>query len=314
VATEARKVQVGIFVLVALVLGTITLIWIGASRFFEDTRTMVTYFAESVQGLDPGSSVKYRGVPCGRVERVAIAADGELIEVDMSIDREIIQALKRDPSLRATLELSGITGLRYIEIDRRTGDALNESPALSFKPRYDLILSTRSSFRTMQTALGDVYDKFMAVDIAGVSSDARSTLQAVKALLTDPRLDALLTHFEGTARATEQVANNLENMTAGVQLGPAVQQVMGATAEARRLLANFRESNVTAQLSTTLEHVNRLALSTQQAVVTMQAAVERLDRSLGTLQSLGEDVRSQPSLLLFSAPPEPRRPSERGAQ
>jgi hypothetical protein len=46
----------------------------------------------------------------------------------------------------------------------------------------------------------------------------------------------------------------------------------------------------------------------------MQAAVERLDRSLGTLQSLGEDVRSQPSLLLFSAPPEPRRPSERGAQ
>lgn len=313
-ATEARKVQVGIFVLVALVLGTTTLIWLGASRFFEDTHTMVAYFGESVQGLDPGSSVKYRGVPSGRVERIGIAPDGELIEVVMAINRKNTEALKRDPSLRATLELSGITGLRYIEIDRRTGDALNQSPALSFTPGYDVIPSARSSFRAMQTALGDAYDKFMQIDLAGMSTDARATLQAVRSLLTDRRLDALLTHFEGTARSTEQVANNLQNMTAGVQLGPAVQQITAATAEARRLLANLSESGITTQLSTTLEQVNRLAFATQQAVVAMQAAVERLDRSLGTLQSLSEEVRSQPSLLLLSAPPEPRQPAEREAR
>jgi len=314
VATEARKVQVGIFVLVAIVLGTTTLIWLGASRFFEDTHTMVAYFGESVQGLDPGSSVKYRGVPSGRVERIGIAPDGELIEVVMAIKRANAQALKRDPSLRATLELSGITGLRYIEIDRRTGDALNQSPALSFTPGYEVIPSARSSFRAMQTALGDAYDKFMQIDLAGMSTDARATLQAVRSLLTDRRLDALLTHFEGTARSTEQVANNLQNMTAGVQLGPAVQQITAATAEARRLLSNLSESGVTTQLAATLEQVNRLAFATQQAVVAMQAAVERLDRSLGTLQSLSEEVRSQPSLLLLSAPPEPRRPAEREAR
>ncbi len=310
-ATEARKVQVGIFVLVALVLGTTTLIWVGASRFFEDTSTMVSYFAESVQGLDPGSAVKYRGVPTGRVERVAIAPDGELIEVVMAINRENIKALKGDPSLRATLELSGITGLRYIEIDRRTGDALEQAPTLSFKPRYDVMPSARSSFRAIQTALGDVYDKFIQIDVAGISTDARATLQAVRGLLTDPRLDALLTHFEGTARSTEQVANNLQQMTAGVELGPAVQQITAATTEARRLLAGLSESGVTSQLSTTLERVNRLALSTQQTVVATQAAIERLDRSLATLQSLSEEVRRQPSLLLLSAPPEPRRPGER---
>ena len=103
-------------------------------------------------------------------------------------------------------------------------------------------------------------------------------------------------------------------MTAGVQLGPAVQQITAATAEARRLLSNLSESGVTTQLSATLEQVNRLAFATQQAVVAMQAAVERLDRSLGTLQSLSEEVRSQPSLLLLSAPPEPRRPAEREAR
>ena len=40
----------------------------------------------------------------------------------------------KDPTLRAQLQLSGITGLRYVEIDRHTGDALQNSPTLSFEP------------------------------------------------------------------------------------------------------------------------------------------------------------------------------------
>ena len=66
-ATEAHKLQVGIFVIAATLIGVGTAIWLGASRFFENTSLMVTYFSESVQGLEPGSAVKYRGVPAGRV-------------------------------------------------------------------------------------------------------------------------------------------------------------------------------------------------------------------------------------------------------
>ena len=86
-ATEAHKLQVGVFVIAASVLGVAAIIWLGASRYFEDTETMATYFAESVQGLDPGSAVKYRGVPSGRVKHIRIAPDGELIEVILEIDR-----------------------------------------------------------------------------------------------------------------------------------------------------------------------------------------------------------------------------------
>ena len=39
----------------------------------------------------------------------------------------------KDPTLRAQLQLSGITGLRYVEIDRHTGDALEKSPTLSLR-------------------------------------------------------------------------------------------------------------------------------------------------------------------------------------
>src|SRR5207237_366883 len=66
VATEAHKFQVGVFVIVVTGIAIATVIWLGASRFFEQTKPFVTYFSESVQGLEPGSALKYRGVPSGR--------------------------------------------------------------------------------------------------------------------------------------------------------------------------------------------------------------------------------------------------------
>src|SRR6185295_8997508 len=117
-STEAKKFRVCVFAIAALVIGVGGLIWIGASRIFEDTVPFVTYFSESVQGLDPGSSVKYRGVPAGRVKKISIAPDGNLIEVLMDVKPEFVWYLVNDQSLRTQLQLSGITGLRYVEIEK----------------------------------------------------------------------------------------------------------------------------------------------------------------------------------------------------
>ena len=152
-ATEARKFRVGLFVIAAIVIGVSAAIWLGASRYLADESLAVTYFSESVQGLDPGAAVKYRGVPAGRVERIGIAPDGDLIQVTMSINRKYDDLLFKDPSLRAQLQLSGITGLRYVEIDRHSGDALLNAPTLSFTPDYPLIPSTPSQFKAIQEAL-----------------------------------------------------------------------------------------------------------------------------------------------------------------
>jgi ABC-type transporter Mla subunit MlaD len=305
-STEAKKFRVGVFSIGALVLGVGGLIWIGASRIFEENVPFVTYFSESVQGLDPGSSVKYRGVPAGRVAKISIAPDGNLIEVLMDVKPEFVWYLVNDQSLRTQLQLSGITGLRYVEIEKRSGAALEEMPKLNFQPEYQLVPSTRSDFKAIQSALGDIYNKIMSVDIEGITGDARAALQSVNRVMTDPRIDSMIGNFKTTSETTSKVATNVEKMTNGVTLAPAVDNATRATEEARALFANLN-GETRRQLGEAAEQFNRLAESAQQVVVGLQLTIDRLDRTVGSLRTLTEQVREQPSLLLFSEPPAQRK-------
>jgi len=306
-ATEAHKFQVGLFVIIAVVIALGAAIWLSATRFFEETKTFVTYFSESVQGLDPGAAVKYRGVPAGRVERIDIAPDGTLIEVVMDLDTSVAKALKGDDTLRAQLELSGITGLRYIEIDHRSGEALNQAPPLSFKPSYALIPSARSSFKAVQTALGEVYEKIMALDLSGISADARATLQAANRLLSDQRVDTLLSNFAAASESTQRAAKNVEAITARVRITQAVENATKATEDAKTLFANLKKGVNPQELGQALDQLNQLTMGAQQFVIGLQTTLERLNRTVGNLQGLTEEVRRQPSLLLFGEPPTAQR-------
>lgn len=309
-ASEARKFKVGLFVIGAIGIGVGAAIWLGASRYFADEVTMVTYFSESVQGLDPGSDVKFRGVPAGRVEAIGIAPDRQLIEVTMSIKSDVADVMRGDDTLRAQLELAGITGLRYVEVDHHSGDALRKSPPLDFTPPYELIPSTPSSFAAIEEALEEIYDNVMAVDFGGISDDIRTTLQAADQVLRDDRLQRILTSLADLSESASRVTQNVERITEGVDLEPTLAELRRIATEARVFLNQLSEEEVGKHLRGTLDEFSGVARSTQQLLFTLQGAIDRLDRSLGNLETLTDDVSRQPSRLIFSDPPPPRRPGE----
>lgn len=309
-ASETSKLQVGLFVIVAGGIALGAAIWLGATSFLDDTETFATYFSESVQGLDPGSAVKYRGVPAGRVGSIRVAPDGELIEVLMDIDRELADFLRQDPSLRAKLELAGITGLRYVEIEPRSGELLSQAPILRFEPQYEMIPSAKSSFQAVQQALGDVYDRAMELDLGGISNDVRSTLQAANELMTDPRIDTVLDNLAKTSGESAEIAANLRRITADVDLGPIIANATEATAEARSLFTTL--DNVTQkEIATAAHELARLAQGAQTIVAGLQYTLDRMDRTVGSLREFTEEVRAQPSLLLFAEPPADGRTQEK---
>jgi hypothetical protein len=72
--------MIGLFVLIGVSIGFVFVFWLGVSRYSQTGETYAAYFDESVQGLQADSSVKYRGVDVGRVEKIRVAPDNRLIE------------------------------------------------------------------------------------------------------------------------------------------------------------------------------------------------------------------------------------------
>jgi phospholipid/cholesterol/gamma-HCH transport system substrate-binding protein len=307
-ATEARKFQLGVFIISATVIGVAALIWLGASRFFEKTTRLATYFSESVQGLEPGSSVKYRGVPAGRVEKIGIAPDGDLIEVLMGVENEFADMVGKDPTLRAQLQLAGITGLRYVEIDRHSGEPLTRYPELKFESPYTVIRSAPSSVKAVQEALEDIYGQVMAADVKGISKDVRTTLMSANKLLQDERIPQILTNLRVVSESAGNVTRNLEQTTKQLRLEPAIENLTAASAEAKALFGDLRDGESGEKFRHAMEQIAQLARGGRQFVVTLQYTAERINRAIGNLERLTEEVRSQPSRLFFSLPPEPRHP------
>ena len=63
---QANYWKLGVFVMAGIGLAFLTLVWLGAGDWNRRTRTIVTYFDESVQGLEEGSALKFRGVAVAR--------------------------------------------------------------------------------------------------------------------------------------------------------------------------------------------------------------------------------------------------------
>ena len=69
-STETQRYRLGIFVVSGVALTVVGVAALSAGRLFQETYPLYCYFQESVQGLEPGSPVKFRGVQIGRVEAV----------------------------------------------------------------------------------------------------------------------------------------------------------------------------------------------------------------------------------------------------
>ena len=136
--------RIGLFLVIGTVLMIVAIVIFGAGELFDKSIQLETYFDESVQGLDVGSFVKYRGVSVGKVKNITVVTDkydfgdneqandlyNQYVMVEIDLDARLFGRLKDEQDLGSTLSrlisneglrikigYLGITGLLYLEID-----------------------------------------------------------------------------------------------------------------------------------------------------------------------------------------------------
>ena len=194
--------MIGLFVTAGVVVGVAAVIWLGASKYFEDGAFYVTYFDESVQGLQVDSRVKYRGVDIGKVQSIGVAPDRRLVEVVMKIDldRETVQ------NVVTQLRAAGITGIVFIELDRRNADDPILTPPSGMETRYPVIASQLSQAKQILTSVDRIMNRIGHVDLKGISEQLIQTSLAVETFFTGEQTTGILAKLDSTAGSLTRIA------------------------------------------------------------------------------------------------------------
>ncbi|MEN6373367.1 MAG: MlaD family protein [Smithella sp.] len=307
---KSSKFLIGLFVIAGLLIGAVVIIWVSASDLLMKGSTYVTYFDESVQGLQTDSAVKYRGVEIGKVDSIKVAPDYRLIEVVMKINL----AGDLQKHIFAQLKTAGITGIVFVELDRiKPGDVL-DFKTVDFKTSYPIIPSRRSEINRFWAETNKIMQKIKEIDFKGISDQLKSTTKSIETFLVSGRTNQILKNLESMSANLDQSTAKLNNIIAEGKVDNVFKETSDTLADARQLINRAKQEiealNLAQKTDKTGEILNTLDKRTKSITLDLQDTAENLRVTSEQLQKLSESLNNNPAELIFSKPAPPRKPME----
>jgi ABC-type transporter Mla subunit MlaD len=333
--SSALYLRVGLLVLAGLLLATLFVVFLVGSRSSGPTITLETYSRESVQGLDVGAPVRYRGVPVGRVveiglasaeyrrpERVAYTEAFQLVVIRFVVDPTRIGEIPSAPEairigLRARISSQGITGVNYLELDFVNPERF-PMEQVPWTPRYTFVPAIPSTVAQVRGAAETLVERLLQIPIEQVAKDVAALIAGLsrqandgdlatalrevaliaghlRAVTESGALEALLAEARGAAEGARGIA-------AAPELRDAIASVAAAANELRR---------TSQRLPATIDGVERTLRTARNTTTDIQSELvpilADLRATTASLRATAESLRASPSQAIFGAPPSPER-------
>ena len=297
---EANYAAVGAFVLVVALVAALFVYWYSDSREHKSFRRYEIYFEGSVSGLERGAAVRYLGVGVGRVQQMHIdPRDPGRVQVIVDID----SSTPISERTVAQLELQGVTGLLYIDLQQIRADL--PLPAVVAGIEYPVIRSSRSRFDVFLARLPDV----LASAGELVERAARALSDKNIAAITNSlnNIDKATAGLPQTLRDVNTLVNELRTATADLaasakgarevvdQAGP---QVVSALQRVRVVADNL--ANATDQIDKLVgDNRQDLRSFTRDGLPELQRLLREGRSAAEEIRELSSSLRENPSQLLY---------------
>jgi ABC-type transporter Mla subunit MlaD len=310
-SAKANNVRIGLFVLVAVVLFILGLLAFGAKSYFQQKTKFETAIPGEVYGLSVGSRVELRGVPVGKVTRIAFGwnvypqsrvtmivvdfeVDENILPTQMGLSREqvIEEAVKR--GLRAMVKNQGITGTSLLSLET-LNPAEFPPPEIDYTPRRYYIPSAPAQFTRMLESIEKSLHNIQDLNFAGIGQGITNVLDGVRELtdkLNRIDLKAIGTNANALLVQIKELSANLQRTVDDMRL-----KDLGQNAD--ELLAGLRDSN--ARLQTILDHA---------AAAPIEDTIADLRQTLRTLNGVLLELKQYPSGFFLGKPPLPAKSVE----
>jgi len=303
---KANYFKLGLFTIGAIVCGVITLVVIGSGRWFQPKTTIETYFNESVQGLDIGSKLKYRGVAIGEVTKIGftynryqldrpITERARYVLVEAQIEPRLLGGraaagditspqnakMEIEKGLRVRLAPQGITGTSYLEIDYI--DPPPAMLAIDWTPDNTYIPSAPSTFTALISSASEIMDRLHKLDIEGTLNNFNTLM-----ITANRRIEAIDTR-ELSKRGVSvlgKAEKTLDNVDAkklsdeGVAL---LTELRESNSDLKKLLSNPALQKLPDDTAAAVARVRVLVEDPNlpKSIASLSRTLSRIDRILG---------------------------------
>lgn len=326
--------RVGLLVVVGAILGTGFAVFLLGKGGQGPTQIFETYSAESVQGLDVGAPVRYRGVQIGRVTELRLAAtvygrpagvsftEGfQLVLIRFAVQAEqigevpsVAEAIRL--GLRARIAAQGITGVNYLELDFVQNPDRFPPRSVPWVPRYPVIPAIPSTVAQVRGAAETLIDRLSQVPLEQIASDIAKLAGSLSQQSTTG-------DFAQTMRETAQTmarvraileSGDIQQTLADFRRTAEAAQSVAASPELRRAMSSAAAAadelrRSAERLPGTLQSFERTMRTARETTTDVQAdllpILNDLRATTASLRATAELLRASPSQFLLGAPPPP---------
>lgn len=282
--TPSQLRWTGIFLVGGLVLSILCVVYLMGSRLSRESLPLsCAVSGESVSGVSTGGKVLLRGIEIGSIVSLSFdPTDPQRILVGIEIDPDA--PVYKDAT--ATLEIFGITGLKYLELVPGTPD--------SGKVLAGAVIPIRQSLMTgLLTTLDTV---------ARTSARVLENLDHLTRRETQGQIDSILADLSRSARSFAEMADGLKAAKLDSQATRVAHEVEGmvrridSTVTAGRPdVAIQRIDSAAASLSSVARRAD-LMLSRSQGDI--YRSLENLRTTMRNLTDFSQTIRDNPAALL----------------
>ena len=325
---RANPTAIGLFMIGAIALTVLGVATLASKAWFGERPTFISFFQESVNGLERGAAVKFQGVPVGTVSELLIQIDqvdktflvpveyeidltrltteiGEFLQLD---DEEVLERQIAD-GLRAQLQMESlVTGILYIELSYRP-EAVPPT-RVARQTAHPEIPTTPSLLAAFGTEAGSlvadvlqilfrVNEMLEEVDMQGLNEAVVASAQAVERLVGSPELQAAINEVPGMADQLSRTLTEFEEL--GDRLGEAIGPLQSGMEE------TLRETTLTLQTArTTFEGAQGMITTDSGIGYEMEQALISLREATEALRTFVITLERNPDMLIRGTNP-PRR-------
>jgi len=312
---EASPKLIGVFVIGALVLLIASLVLFSSQDLFTPKRFFVAYFNQSVNGLNVGAQMRFRGIPVGEVLKIDGVYDPEtgnmIPRLTLEFHPETMENAVVEEGeytllpfllargMRASLKSASLlTGQLYVALDfhpgtpeRYLGSGLDEYPELP----------------TIDSGLDQAIAKLSGLPIEELFVRMNGALSAVEDLLRNPHIDeslaalpTLLTDADTTLVDLRQYINR--------DLADATQNASRALTVARTSLQSLTQTisdetlvqvdATLAELENTLKKVHQHLEANDPLMYELLGALHEIASAARSVRDLADTLEEHPESLV----------------